>query len=368
MEKIKILLTSDLHLGLERVNSLISGEERLSTFMKIISLAHKHNILLIAGDLIHDENIDASYPDVLKKEFSALLEAGKEIYYTPGSGELTKGGKLSPLLTGISTTFTFSDNSDYVVKSSIGEIFIYGLQNMSLNKGWNIARKGRDGFHIGLFYADFSPQLSGTPVVGCIKKDDMKKMDLDFFALGKSHAFKMFRFSNKILGACSGSAEPCSIDEYGDRFVVSLELDGNELCNIKRIAVNTGKILYNVMDCGTIINQKDLIEKIKSTYPVNSIINITLTGERDFVIEDDIKTELAGFFRNLKIVDISLPTLKVMVEENNNNCSLKGIFFRKLNERLKSSVTKKMNSEILVKIISQNNRKNNTRGAILCDF
>ena len=86
MEKIKILLISDLHLGMERENSLISGEERLITFRRIISLAHKHDILLIAGDLIHDENIDSNILIYWKKNFHLCLKQGKEIFYHPGFG------------------------------------------------------------------------------------------------------------------------------------------------------------------------------------------------------------------------------------------------------------------------------------------
>jgi len=368
MEKTKILLISDLHLGLERVNPLISGEERLNTLKRIFSLAGKHDILLIAGDLIHDENIDRKYFDILRDEFSTLLQEGREIYYTPGPGELTAQNTIVSAVSELSTTFTFSDDkTDFMVKSSKSDIFIYGLQCRSINNEWNINRTKQKGFHIGLFHADFNPQISGTPDTGSIKKDDIKKMNLDFYALGKNHTFKMFRLSNKILGAYPGSAESCSIDECGDRFVVSMEIYENLLHNIKRIAVNTGKILSNEIDCSTLINQNSLFEKIRSTNPEKSIVNITLTGERDFLIENNFKTELSGYFHGLKITDVSLPSLKVMIEENIDCDSLKGVFFNVLNEKL-NDASVKIKSEILAEIISQKNLNEKKGGAILCDF
>lgn len=369
MEKTKILLISDLHLGIERVNSLISGEERLNTLRRIFSLANKHDILLIAGDLIHDENIDSAYFDILKEEFSTLITAGREIFYTPGPGELTSRNKIASAVSELSTTFTFSDDKDdFMVKSSHGDIFIYGLQSQSVNGEWNIARTEQKGFHIGLFHADFNPQISGSPDTESIKKDDIKKMNLDFYALGKNHTFKMFRLSNKILGAYPGSSESCSIDECGDRFVISMDIEENLLHNIKRIAVNTGKILSNEIDCSTLINQSSLFEKIRSTNPDKSIVNITLTGERDFLIENNFKAELSEYFRSMKISDASLPSLKVMIEENFESDSLKGVFFKVLNQLINDDAAGKFKSEMLAEILSQKSINEKKSGAILCDF
>jgi len=369
MKRTKILLISDLHLGIERLNSLISADERLSTLKRIFSLAYKHDILIIAGDLIHDETIDSSYYTILREEFLSLTNAGKEIFYTPGPGELMPDGKLNPSISEIGTTLTFSDdNNNTVIKSEKGEIYIYGLQANSINNKWNICRTDQKGFHIGLFHTDFNPQINGAGSSRCIQKDDIKKMNLDFYALGGNHTFKMFRFSNKILGAYPGSAEACTIDECGDRFAISMEIEDNMLHNIKRIAVNTVKILSDEIDCETIINQKTLLEKIKSTYPEQSIVCLNLTGERDFLIEYNFKTELCEYFRGLKISDTSTPSLKIMIEENIQCDSLKGTFFQVLNEQIKDNTSGRFENEILAEIISQKNIQGKSEGAILCDF
>ncbi len=369
MEKIKILLISDLHLGMEKENPFISGEERLSTLKRITSLAGKHDILLVAGDLIHDENIDSRYYESIEKEFSSLIETGIEIFYTAGPGELTSRNKINPAISEISTTFTFSDDRNQsMAKSSKGNIFIYGLQSRSISREWDITKAEIDGFHIGLFHADFNPQNNGSPDTESIKKDDIKKMNLDFYALGKNHNFKMFRLSNRIIGAYPGSPEPYSIDETGDRFAISMEIEDNAIGNIKRIAVNTAKILSEEIDCSTVINQNTFIEKIKSTYPYRSLVNITLTGERDFLIENNFNAVLSEHFRGLKITDISLPSLKVMIEENIEGDDLKDVFFRTLKEHINDPAAKKFRSGIIAEIISQKNTPEKKGGNILCSF
>ena len=369
MEKSKILLVSDLHLGMENNNFLISGEERLTTFRNVIELAKKHDILLIAGDLIHNEYIDLSYYEVIKKEFCSLLDEGKEIFYAPGSGELTGNGSLNPLVEDIGVTYIFSDkNKSRFYKSSAGELFIYGLQNINVSNKCDVVRVEPGGFHIGLFYADFNPQITGLPETGCIKKEDMKKMNLDFFALGKSHFFRMFRSSNRILGVYPGSAEPCSIDEYGERYAVSMEIEGNELVCVKRIAINTVKILLDEIDCGAIENESELADRIKFSFPEGSLVNIHLTGERDFLIEGNLGTALSGYFRNLKVTDRSVPTLKVMMEENISPDSLNGIFYRLLKEEMDSGMMNKLNSRLLADIIIQGYGKRKQAGDVICDF
>lgn len=369
MDTIKILLISDLHLGVEHINPLVSRDERLNTLGRIISLARKHDILLIAGDLINDENIDPNYYTILNNEFSSLIDENIEIYFTPGYGEMTAEGDINPSILSLNTTFTFSDNKDEnMIRSSRGDIYIYGQQYCSSKENWSIKRKEQKGFHLGLFYADFSPQANGNPETSSIKKDDIKKMNLDFYALGKNHAFKLFRMANKILGAYAGSAEPCSMDETGDRFVISIELEGDTLKNIKRIAANTGKILSGEIDCSALINQSSLYEKIRSSYPEKSIVKIVLTGERDFPMSNSISDELSGYFRGLKIFNRSIPTLKIMVEENSESNTLTGIFFSTLNEEIEKNPANRYKSDIIAGIIFNKSLEGENGGSVICDF
>ncbi|MCL1834267.1 MAG: hypothetical protein FWG49_07180, partial [Leptospirales bacterium] len=142
----------------------------------------------------------------------------------------------------------------------------------------------------------------------------------------------------------------------------------NELQSIKKIAVSSGKILSDEIDCGSVFNHAALLEKIKSSYPADSIINIALAGDRDFLIENNFITELSEFFRGVKIRDISIPSLNVMIEENMDSDSLKGIFFQILNEKIDKNASNKGDNEMLAGIIFQRSRSNKSEGVVLCDF
>jgi len=57
-----------------------------------------------------------------------------------------------------------------------------------------------------------------------------------------------------------------------------------------------------------------------------------------------------------------------MIDENADDQSLKGVFFRILDKRIKGAAPEKIKSEILAEIINEKNSARSSEGAILCDF
>jgi len=366
MENVKILLTSDLHLGMERVNPLISRDERFSTFTRIMSLAMEHDILLMAGDILNAEGLDSQYIHSINYELSKVSDAGTEIYFTPGYGETEPEGLPHELVSDLNTTYTFSDDrKDTMVKSDRGDIFIYGQHSGNSAFSPGIKRKGKQGFHIGLFYADFSPQSVEKNAQGCIGKREIKNMDMDFFAMGKSHCFRLFRFSERILGAYPGSPEPCTIDECGDRFVISMEIEANRVSFLKRIPVNTVTVQSHEIDCATIGNEKELIEIIKNSGSRDTMNRLQLHGSRDFTIGPSLSEKLTGYFRGLKIIDMTEPSQKTFLEEGGAGESFRALFFRNLESRIKNDPANSPEYNLMKNILSGNDDE--TGGILFCD-
>lgn len=331
MNRIRLLLTSDLHIGITGSPAMPGKDERIQTFLRICGLAEKHDILLIAGDLIHDESATGNIIEVIREEFARLISAGIEIYYTAGKGELISDGSINPSIMGLPATRIFCDeNGEVPVRSGKGDLFIYGMAYGSAS-GFTAAAKGPGkGLHIGLFSAGFNPTAETDEERTCIGKDDIKKMNLDFYALGSDHNFRVFKLANRIIGAYAGSPEPCSPSETGDRFVISIEAGDGAVSNIKRIAVNTARILCNDIDCTGLLGETELVDRIKTSLQKENSYIIRLTGERDFVLSDILHSELAGFFRGLEVIDNTLPHLNILIEENSSGNDLQSEFFRAL--------------------------------------
>ncbi len=352
MKSIKLLLTSDLHLGIDQKKALCIENERIETFRRIMIQAARHDILLIAGDFFDSRLSVPAFYEHAVPEITNLLEGGTEIFYTPGPEELCANKEITDYISSLDNCFYFSDKrGDEYIKSNKGDLYIYGLQAQSIHSPETITRCMEKGFHLGLFYADYQPENMELHNKECLDRESMKQMNMDFYALGKSHIFKMFRSQNKIIGACPGSPEPCFIDESGDRFVISMEIINNSIANIKRIPVNTISVFAGSIDCSAIKQEIDLIDKIKVFAEEDKVLNITLTGIRDFEL-NKLENELAGYYRGLQIIDKTTPSLNMQTSSFCNDNSLKGEIHRTLRKKIEDkNIPKNINPDALARIL-----------------
>ncbi len=366
MDTVKILLTSDLHLGIERINPLISRDERFNTFKNIASIAAEHDIFLMAGDILNAGLIDKSYFDTINNEIADITEKGTEVFFTPGSGETADQGSFSGRIADLNTTFTFScSNKERMIKSAKGDIYIYGIHTDNSGTASDIKRSEKSGFHIGLFYADFSPQSTDKGGAGFLGKSEIKRMNLDFFALGRNHGFRLFRFSERILGAYPGSPEPCSLDECGERFVISLEIEDNKISSFKRIPVNTVTVYSRKIDCTPLSSEDELVKSLKNAGERDTMNRIELCGSREFIIGKSLREELTGYYRGLKIIDRTDIPQKVFMEESSFADSFRGMFFRNFSEFIKINPHYNPDYTLVKKLLSDTG--NDTGGILFCD-
>ena len=157
---IKILLTSDLHLGLglDNENSPVSDSSRLKTLKKLVYLAKSHDLFLIAGDLFHQTGLNDETMDIVRKEFDDLRKNGVEIIITTGEQETDKQGNDS-VLSDINATKVFFDTEKlipYKYTKDNQDVFIYGLPAYSKFNISGIKKISDKGFHMGLLHADFN--------------------------------------------------------------------------------------------------------------------------------------------------------------------------------------------------------------------
>lgn len=353
MKSIKLLLTSDLHLGIDRAGFLNVRNERTETFRKIMSQALKHDILLIAGDFI-DRNLDEDdFFEIAAPELENLKNKGVEIFYTPGAEEVSGNLKITGFLSELENCHFFSDESPTAyLKSTKGPVFIYGMQAESRHGFASVARNSSKGFHIGLFYSDFNPRIQGVSESSCIDKNIIKQMNLDFYALGSSHSFKIFKSLNRIIGAYPGSPEPCSIEEWGDRFAISMEIENNSIQNIKRIPLNTASVICAVIDCTDLKSDDELIEKVKSQKNDRELIHIILKGTRSFPLTERLAKQLKGLFKGIQIINRTAPSLQMQISLFSSENSVKGEIYRTIDRKIRNrEIPSDINPEALARVL-----------------
>ena len=353
---VKILLTADIHLGsgIEKLN--VPEDFRLKTFKKLISLAKAHDLMIIAGDLFHGNCINEETANMVSAEFKALRENGTEIIYTLGEQELGSDG--TPLLSGLNVSKMFSDSEDilpYQFSKDGQEIYIYGLPAYSKHDISEIKKVSEYGFHLGLFHADFYiNEERRTSKVLTLEKKDIMSLDLDFYALGHNHQFKLFKSNGKYIGAYPGSPEAVTYDEDGDRYVLSVSLKDNEIYQIKRLTINSLRLESMLFDCSPSDDLETVLQTLNEKKSGDKIIKVQLTGRRNFKLDHSDLTKINSENTNIYIEDKTSPTIKLFIDEYAGEETLRGNFFQILDMKIKNKeIPQKVDTDVLSEIINK---------------
>jgi hypothetical protein len=356
----RILITSNIHLGLDQPQGPLPKQARITTIKKIMALAKSHDLLLIAGDLIQRGTEDREIMKLLYNELSALKEQNVETVLTPGFGEMGSNNELRNDILDLPFTRVFSDHSTvntYTLMKKPQLLTIYGVPAAANEDFSRLEKTSEKGFHLGLFYAKFDPiGNSASSDIPVINRSTIKRLNLDFYALGYSHHFKMFKVHNRIIGAYAGSPEAASPSETGDRYVISLTIEKNAIKNIKRLSVNTYSIDEKEVDCGTYSSTEELRNAIIELSSKKSCCKLTLKGLCDYHPGKDDFTDLKDYFYSLETVLDYSTSLKALIAEYGKEHSLRGDFFqilRSMNEDrvIPSDVHEDYLTRVLTRII-----------------
>ncbi|MCL1911172.1 MAG: metallophosphoesterase [Leptospirales bacterium] len=321
----KILITSDIHLGMGD-SGLVPESERIGTFRQIAAMAREHDILLIAGDLIDSGDVPDSTKDIIKQEFAEIREAGTEIIYAPGIGEQNKKGELHEFLNDFGATHIFVHKEITPCSLTIGEqkFHIYGAApspGLNLTK---VQKTNEDGFHIGLFHHNFNFKKT---------KPDTPMFDLDFYALGYGHSYKVFKVLDRIVGAKPGSPLAITEKETGERYVISMKIQKDARIEIERFPVNTVSIVNLAVNCGNYSRAEELNKALMQKASPKNILVVNVSGEYSFLPIETIESLREHFF-DIRATDTSTPSIGFTANLYEKEDTIKGEFCRILKEKL----------------------------------
>ena len=326
-DEIKILITSDIHLGCDNGGISVPHSVRVNTFRKITSLAREHDIFLIAGDLMDCVSVPDSIVSLIREEFESIRAGGTDILYTPGFGEQNGNGELPGFIEELGATHIFLNRDGpvpYRTRRGAQEICVYGAPARDDFSITAVKREDGPGFHMGLFHCDFSFQNN---------KSELRSLELDFYALGHDHTFRMFRVFDRIMGAHPGSPEAVMPDETGDRYVISMLVKGDEIFQIKRLLVNSMRLRNEEIDCSAYSGLEELRDRLLDGASQKEVLTVKLKGSRDFPLGDEFE-KTGRYFFDMRVVDETVPTLRSLVETYHLENTIRGEFYRVLKERL----------------------------------
>lgn len=339
-KEISIILTSDIHLGLDEEEGGVPAGVRLSTFRKILALARNHDLLLIAGDLVDSRAPLPELAEVLATEFQSLRDGDTDIFFSPGFNDLNSNGHLRSELADLPFTHVFNQNMEkpYLFIKGSQTIYIYGLPATAGGTLMKMSRSGGEGVHLGLFHADFQPGETNSTRDRClINRERLKSLNLDFYALGYNHGFRLFKAHNRIIGAYPGSPEAVTGKDTGDRFVISMKVVDDEVSRIKRLSVNEYRVLERTIECSDYLSQEDLERALLEEASDTTIARFILAGESPFMIQEDDLHRLQEHYHRLSLEFRAFPSLQALCSRYEHEDSLRGEFFRLLSGKLENN-------------------------------
>jgi exonuclease SbcD len=318
-------------------------EDLRETFGRIVEHAQSERIdlLLISGDLFDNQRVSRMTTDYLIHKLLSIPEV--KVFISPGNHDPYHEKSYYHLISWPENVHIFKGDFEKVELSELntcvyGRGFTWSHQQESLLKGFRIEDPGK--LNIMVLHGDVVlPGRSSD--YNPISREEIKESGLDYLALGHCHTYTDPEKAGETFWAYSGCPEGRAFDELGDKGMLcgelskgSCRLTYRSLCKRQYLEIN-----IDVTGCRT--NEDITTKVITGTHNLKSkqnLFKIILSGElpEDFSLYPSvIQEKLRDKFYFVRIVDKT----KTMIDFNKltNDFSLKGIFAKKIVERLEKT-------------------------------
>ena len=348
MGTVKILHCADIHIGAAE-SFLKAGAdarrfETLITFERIIDLAVERDvkIIAIAGDLFDSNRIEDRFLEAVFSKIGAaapikvVFAAGNHDPLNADSPFLTRTLPDNLYVLGTEDEcITFNDLGVKVYGRSFESAFLKGEEKLTLLPDVNY-------INILVQHGELKSDLNSD--YNAITPRFVKSSGMDYIALGHVHKKTDIGRIDNTFFAYSGCPEGQGFDELDEKGVYIGNV-GKGLCELEFIAVSKRQHIHSKIDISNCTDSSDISRLVTDTLREKygngfeeHLYKIELVGtvspETDILtaeIESRLKSSL--YFVKLKdSTDISLD-----LEELSNEASLKGIFVKKILEKMSTA-------------------------------
>ncbi len=344
MEKVKILHCADIHFDTpfkEFRNKLAdkSKEEIKEVFSNIIKICNEENvdIMLLAGDIFDNYTLNKSTLIFIQEELKRLKRT--KVFISPGNHDPYNFKSFYKLV-------DWPENV-HVFKSSLEKVFIkelktniYGAAFEDNYVGQSMLKNievDKNFINIAVIHGELSNQGT-TNEYNPITIKDIEESKLDYIALGHRHKFNGVQKVGTTSYAYSGCPQGRGFDELGAKGILIgyvgkgyVDLDFKKTC--KREYIEKDVNIESAFGYREI--KRKILEELKDFDLKINIFKVNLVGEIDasFKINEKIlKEKLDSEFYFVKIKDKT--KIKVRIDDIENKHSTKGIFVKKISNKI----------------------------------
>ena len=351
----KFIHIADMHFDSPFVNLSekdIMGDlrrlEQRKVFKKIIEYIKENNIkyFFISGDLYEHKYIKQSTIDYINKLFEEIPETN--IYIAPGNHDpYTKNSYYNK--------YNWSKNVKIFgpkvekIETQDANIYGYGFDDFYCSDSGieNIELERTEKPNILIIHGNIDGSTIEDMQYNSMSKKMLEEKGFDYVALGHIHKKDYNTEENQKI-VYPGSTISLGFDELGEHGMIVGDVEKNKL-ETQFIKLDDKQFTKRELNVDNIYSKEELIEKINEVeIEENNYVEIVLIGNRNFEIN---KYDVIKYILNNNIIKIKDNTkIAYNLEKLENENTLKGLFIKEMNKKLKNAETEE-EKEIIEKSI-----------------
>ena len=350
----RILHTADLHLGAEyksfQQRSFDLQQEAFNALEKlvdyVINPSNEIDILIIAGDLFDSHQPDRPLVEKVRNLLSKVTDKNIKLYILPGNHD-SYSYKNSIYRT---TTFPgkIINNPDFKLIDEISirgqPVLIYsGIYEINnptkrILEDFKIGQKA--GAHIGILHGTLELREIEVPERDLpFSYEEFSHTGLNYLALGHFHKYLNKEINKEHKLAYSGSIVPRTLDEYGNKYSLVVEIKQNNSVNIEQLQFSKIRAEKRIIDLikEEIISFDELLNFLKKNKDTDLILDLYLEGVLDFPVnEKDLIAILEDFYFFIKITNNAKFIESSLITQLKKEETIRGLFFKKMLEKARA--------------------------------
>ena len=322
--------------------------EQRKVFKKIIEYIKENNIkyFFISGDLYEHKYIKQSTIEYINKLFEEIPETN--IYIAPGNHDpYTKNSYYNK--------YNWSKNVKIFgpkvekIETQDANIYGYGFDDFYCSDSGveNIEIEQTEKPNILIIHGNIDGSTIEDMQYNSMSKKMLEEKGFDYVALGHIHKKDYNTEENQKI-VYPGSTISLGFDELGEHGMIVGDVEKNKL-EIQFVKLDDKQFTKRELNVDNIYSKEELIEKINELkIEENNYVEIILIGNRNFEIN---KYDLIRYILNNNIIKIKDNTkIAYDLEKLENENTLKGLFIKEMNKKIKNAETEE-EKEIIEKSI-----------------
>ena len=322
--------------------------EQRKVFKKIIEYIKENNIkyFFISGDLYEHKYIKQSTIEYINKLFEEIPETN--IYIAPGNHDPYTKNSYYNKYNWSKNVKIFGPKVEKIETQDVN-IYGYGFDDFYCSDSGveNIEIEQNEKPNILIIHGNIDGSTIEDMQYNSMSKKMLQEKGFDYVALGHIHKKDYNTEENQKI-VYPGSTISLGFDELGEHGMIVGDVEKNKL-ETQFIKLDDKQFTKRELNVDNIYSKEELIEKINELeIEENNYVEIILIGNRNFEIN---KYDLIKYILNNNIIKIKDNTkIAYNLEKLENENTLKGLFIKEMNKKLKNAETEE-EKEIIEKSI-----------------